>query len=357
MELLPPEERSRAVREGFTWDITFVYDRYWIAAGMLYSAGALARDYRPGAYPQMVTDLARLNEGDETAVLRYAEKWGALGFRYLVAGAPKETREQFASLMPGYPFLDLQASPFLDLKSVDQRIAGDELSPSELAGLAPGLSFVDRPNNPPILDADPLRWIWAHAQGVRLCLKLLDYVKSDNLEGLKRYLGTLLEPIPAERDPNHVRFCLSAHVGSSYGTINYCVTPLLYLGGFTPAPWNANPRLVAFELGTKIVNDNLYKNVGIALQLSDDVQGLVIGKRGVMLGHIYWHLARLAVGELGFAQCGECGHYFTQTDKRQHFCPPEPWAGARSESRCAKRARMRRLRANKRKESSSDGEA
>lgn len=57
-----------------------VHEGYEVRGGALCPVGAVSRSYDPLAYPQIVTQIARLNERDEGALVAFAQTWGLLGY-------------------------------------------------------------------------------------------------------------------------------------------------------------------------------------------------------------------------------------------------------------------------------------
>lgn len=170
---------------------------------------------------------------------------------------------------------------------------------------------------------DPLRWVWAHARGVAACLDLVEYLEGHDEDGLDRYLRTL-------RGPDGRYPTLMA--GRRHG-----IATVAYQGDERPAE-------IARWLVSDIVSSNLS---GLRLALIHRKDGFrVVQEFAALIDVVYWHLAGLAetAKSKGLARCADCGAMFVRTDRRQRFCPPPPDEAEKAESRCAKRARARRLR-------------
>jgi hypothetical protein len=174
---------------------------------------------------------------------------------------------------------------------------------------------------------DPLEWVWAHAKGVRMCQELLLYLQDNDSDGLDRYLRS-------KRGKNGYP---SITVGRRH------IFELVEFHG------TESPETIAHWLLGAIINPNL---AGVRLSLS--TEGLVrtpTQEFDALIDIVYWHLFGLAIQPAaghGFGRCELCGSIFARTDPRQRFCPPPDAANrGASESRCAKRARARRLRASK----------
>src|SRR4051812_22954047 len=70
--------------------------RYEIKNGWLRQQGPTTRVYEPAEHRQVVTDLAKLHDGDENAVRAFADHWGLLGQGVLIAkksGGSDQPRE------------------------------------------------------------------------------------------------------------------------------------------------------------------------------------------------------------------------------------------------------------------------
>lgn len=252
---------------------------YTVQDRVLVEAVEVAQRYAPATTPHVVTELAKLREGDEAQARAFAKRWGALGYVRL-----------------------LKRTPGL---SAHRR--------NELLSQARG---------------DPLPWVWAHARGVHTCLDLLGYLQDADIDGLERYLQTLRD----ERGHYPAltygwRFELRSHtrVGDS------------------------DAAAAARGLVAHVVTTNL-EGLSMALEPTSEGTFRVIQTFDALCDLVYWHLANsvasLARDRPGrLARCEECGAFFLRTDPRQRFCPAEGPHSA-GESRCAKRARARRLRSH-----------
>jgi hypothetical protein len=173
---------------------------------------------------------------------------------------------------------------------------------------------------------DPVPWLMAHARGVWACLELLNYLQGDDAEGLSACLSSL------RGDDDHSP---ALTVGKRH------TTDTIAHRGDEPA------TEIAWWLVASIITPNL---AGLKLAVTPTTTSVEATQEfDGLIDVIYWHLFSLvkrpgAEGKL-LARCAECGALFVRTDRRQRFCPP-PSApnGVASESRCASRARARRLR-------------
>jgi hypothetical protein len=294
---------------------------YEIRAGRLYEIGPVRHSLAPASSPQLVTDLSRLYEGDEAAVLDFARSWGLLGWWPLQVQAllhrPEElfTREQRARF-----------------SEADRRIG------------------------------EPLAWIWAHAHGVRFCLRILGYLRQHDGMGLADYLQSLAVPLHApdgsgltveyfddpDEEPVRETGAWPRITCAARGEI----TTRQFLTGIP-----ADALGWGLHIVTLLVNANLTGGSSEEV-VSELLAGRPVARRERVFGSLadvaYWHLAELMQGLDRLVACQECGTVFRQEDRRQRFCPPPRWQTADGEIRgspeslCAKRARMRRLRGRER---------
>jgi hypothetical protein len=298
------DEQQRAQDAGFPilgghWGVAADYR---IVNGALAADGPVTRRYLPAAHAQLPTELAKVDAGGDAALLGFARDWGSLGYARLVLADDTLTEDQ-----------------------QDQRTAS-------LGG------------------GDPVPWIRAHAHGIQVCLTLLGHLTTGSANA-ERDLGAYLDSMRTGADGD-LELVYGARHASRRATL---ASVFVSDGENLERAWSR-------EIISAMVNPNLR---ALHPQL-DNVHGapsFVLNYQFVGLTDIiYWHLAQFVLGQLGLARCQECGAFFPQSDKRQRFCPPPEWEstysrehGGRTESRCAKRARMRRLRA-KDKTTSQKGE-
>lgn len=303
------EERQKSIGEGFslTWDVSKDYEVVdgvlrpkddW-AAGYLYmNAIPFERRYMPGAYPQLVAEIAKLNVNDPDGLVSFAKNWGLLGFSWQVmeaSGAPIKDRVEY-------------------LKSLGAEIG------------------------------DPLPWIDAHIHGVNVCLKLLEYLKHENYEGIKAYILSFRSNdswVEEGHEP-------SANVSIQYGkhhAIGFSRFEVPNREASHP-PYSEPEQyyMHAKNIIEGIINDNLKGGISPALQHDWQTGFIEVFEFTSLMDVIYWHLKRLAVSEMGLEKCRECGQYFVQTHGRQQFCPPDGWERNKAESRCARRYRARKAK-------------
>ena len=304
------EEMGKSLAEGFvsTWDVAAEYE---VADGVLRRTdwrGGFEnplpwdRQYRPGAYPQLVAEFARLNVNEPAQLISFAKTWGALGFLEQILSLPV--------VLPGETEKQIEY-----LKAVG---------------------------------GDPLSWIAAHVQGVNVCLRLIDCLLRRDYREIESYLKAFrptLSFVEAGLEPSTD---ISILYGRRYQTVSSWFS--------APDPESYNPPyseqeqsfMLAKNVIEGIVNDNLRGGIAPALKHGWETGFGELFEFVSLMDVIYWHLMRIATSKVGLAKCQECGQYFIQTHGRQRFCPPEDWEGEQAESRCARRYRARKARKKKR---------
>lgn len=223
-----------------------------------------ARIYAPAAFPRLATDFARMENGDESAVLGFAQRWGHLGYEKLLR----------------------------------------------------------RPVSQPFVCEEPLSWIWAHANGVRVCMELLSRLEGQDQQQLAAFVKTLSAPAirlgGAKVSP-----------AVAYGC-RQDVTTTSVIG-------SGSPERAAQKIVELIINENL-SGLSPELKWQEAEGGFSEGTRfSALIEVIYWHLSRHALQMIGLSRCKGCEHFFPKTHGRQLFCPPE---NRETESRCGRRYRM-----------------
>lgn len=127
-----------------TNDLTWpVHEDYRVADGVLQPVGDETRTYDPLAHQEVISEYAKLNEGDEAAVVQFARTWGLLGWKELT--------------------IEAMVSP---------------------------------------VNGDRLPWLWGHARNVRLVLRLYHYLQKSDTKGLSQFLDSHRAPSlnPDEED-------------------------------------------------------------------------------------------------------------------------------------------------------------
>jgi hypothetical protein len=293
-----------------------VFAAYEVDSGFVRPRGAPVRWYFPMTAAAAVGELARVGPGNERDALRFVRRWGLLGWYGIKHG--------------------------------------------EGGGADSG--------------GDPLPWIWAHANGVRVALELCRLLRRDDEARMECYFDSLtvtdgqagaavrLGGILHQASP-HVELSPAAKAeivslgalafgapagGEDYGFVfgNRDGVVVLRTDGNPEEPFSS----VARRLVANIVNPHL-GGVFPALahvypefeHRSEGVLGLKLHYRFDSLVSVCYRLIAEIALNGRVVECRECGSPFVQKDRRQQFCPP-PWG---RESRCANRYHKRIQRAKK----------
>ena len=220
--------------------------------------------------------------------------------------------------------------------------------------------------------SDPLPWIWAHANNVRIAMDLAQFVRQQDGTAIDRYLAGLRMSKPSIAAALKVDRVLRAGPGSpkeSAEMMHFAQLAFADPGnkdttreGFVSANRTAvNVRLsvrppgqsafaIAHELIARIVNPNLR---GLFGQIETEVDPRT-GRDGLrlvthadsLMTCLYRHLADLALGG-PVLECRECGTLFVRRHARQVFCSSPPWKRGGA-SRCAERWKKREQRKRRR---------
>jgi len=293
-----------------------VFAAYEVDSGFVRPRGESVRWYFPMTAAAAVGELARVRPGNERDTLRFIRRWGLLGWHGIKHG--------------------------------------------EGGGADSG--------------CDPLPWIWAHVNGVRVALDLCRLLRRDDDDAIAGYIDALtltdgqaeaamrLGGILRQASP-HIDLSPAAEAeivrlgaqafsasagGEDYGVI------IGERDGVVVLRRNVNPgepfSSVARRLVANIVNPHL-GGVFPALAYvypeldhrSEGVLGLELHYRFDSLVSVCYRLIAEIALNGRVVECRECGAPFVQKDRRQQFCPP-PWG---RESRCANRYHKRIQRAKK----------
>jgi hypothetical protein len=238
--------------------------------------------YYPIAHPELVSALANLTNGDEQLVLDFANEWGHLG-----------------SAEPGSP---------------------------------------DWPSG-----ADPLPWIWAHAETIRRVLQLINLIANGSGSKLEDYLDSIAMPYrPVIENSRYTRYEI---VPDRYleGLVEYLDTQVLDIWEPTPkSPLpQKSPQEVGREIVTEVINHHL-AGVGTGLSyLYGNGDGFERNwSFSNLLTAVYWHISNAATGTTQYRQCVGCGRFFDLKHGLRRYCPPD-YGG---ESLCSLKARQTKWR-------------
>ena len=293
----PRYETSR--RAGFRggW---FVQGIYEIDAGVLRGVPkAGMRQYYPITHREIGSALAKIEEGNEKALLKFAHTYGNLGFTLIAEQGWLATTGEHEPVPPD----EKQHSP-------ERKPAGD-----------------------------PLPWIWAHARTIRFCLRMLELIQNEDDDGLKDYLKTyqwqgrdyrkegLTPLIP-------VAFRDKVFEGHGFGSLG-----------------KQKVRVYARWVLRFIINENI-SEIRRVLEPEGDRDRSYFEYRA-LIEVVYWHLAdALDDGTVKRCEAEGCGSIFVRTDERQRFCPPMNLDDPKAESTCAVRQRARDRRKETKKKAS-----
>ena len=277
----------------------------WIEDGRLIVVPAVARLYDPFDRKELPGEIAKLKPGDPDGLREFVLRYGTFGYAPVVN-------------------------------------AVEEYKPD------PELLF-DL--------SEPLDWIWAHANGIRLVMEGIRILHERDEGKAVKYLACLLHP-----DLDLAESTLENEV---YGAVPQGEDMAVYEApiGLREATlaqrWilrapQVRPLATVGEIVGGILTANLALN---RREVYYDAETGSIRSTFVydaMIQAVYQQLLETAEGGR-VEECDECHALFIQTDGRQHFCPPR---FKEKESRCALRYRQREWRKRRRQEGGSkDGQA
>jgi hypothetical protein len=288
------EEVAPNIQRGFA-QFWRVYEDYKIIDGRLCQQGEETYSYAPMVHEELPSQLAKLTRGDEAGVLAFARVYGSLGYKEFV---PFVTR----------------------------------------------LAYV----------GDPLSWIWAHAETIRLCLLLSKSLQDEDLSTLNRILSgqqvtardveELCEPAQAAAIQDELRWAKSTR-------------PAVLIAERDTVRldrWNLRNEVTDADKERDLFGVRDFRNRMINANIKGMVREVHTGWRTkdrsywrftALIETAYWHLANTIDGGK-LIRCEECQGLFIQRDKRQRFCPPlftHP-SSTRRHSRCGTHKRVKALR-------------
>jgi hypothetical protein len=222
------------------------------------------RRYLPMAWPEIPRELAKVASGRESDVLDFVRRYGVLGY----ARAWRLEELVGAWLLEG----------------------GHE-------------------EGDPTLHGDPVSWVVAHAQTVRLVLELMGHL--DDATALRAFLDTL--KVTQVGHPEHYVYRV-ARRGDLYAMEMRSVSR------------GKHPLEVARHMIETILNRNLtgVSRVLIVEHQDNGHQGFAsLFEPRNLLDCAYWHLADAAIG--GWVRrCANprCGAFFVAKSEKVKYCPP-----------------------------------
>lgn len=269
-----------------------------VVGGKKYRNALLDPTYMPMARPELPAEFAKVAGGGEEAVLRFVRWYGLLGY-------PDALTELEASLLMLVKDNKATADPIIALdKKYDPRLEGD-----------------------------PVAWILAHAETVKLAGELAAALPRPG--AVQALLERRLVQQPSWQEISYARATRGWTRPHQAGIV-FPGHPIGPKGGWEPA---------ALRIVADILNANL-GGVRRAVSLEEKPLRVVsLFQPRNLLDCIYWLLADAVTGEQ-LRQCPECGHFFVATTDRMKYCPPA--RGADGPSRCMHRAKVRRWRKGQR---------
>lgn len=294
------------------------------------------RDSYPAVDEDLPVELAKIEEGDEQALLAFVRTHGMLGV---------------VNLLPTFPFSlqtkklvtekDMLAQPLPGMKLPDQqryarRFIREEKK--EVSKYCNWLGLTDEKMRRAWLSSgggDPLPWIWAHIRTLKICLELSDFISLRCEEGVEEYLRQFQSP------------------GRPCPTLNVAL-----LHKIVSQSWEKpDDKREEAEQWTNLdfakyirrylINENI-DGVRQAIEPVGRSEDSFFQYRA-LIEMAYWHLHnRVMDGKL--RRCKECRKFFVRRDKREKFCP-EPKTHGQSICGINFRARlwMRKKRQEERK--------
>jgi hypothetical protein len=258
--------------------VLMVCNSYLIADGkVVIGKSKRKKYYSPYEHPELPTLLANISTGDENETLEFVNQWGLLGYSELFTSkASPSQRAEFDSAYGKW--------------------------------------------------GDPLEWIWAHSQNIRMLLKLIDLLNNQDSNGINGYLEKLLTEL------------------NDY-TLTYA-TPATttHTMGFGMAL--STPIQLASAIVSRVINDNYTNFVSSRLITYDQATGGFAESHTAqaLLPVIYSHLKAAAIKKIGYYQCEfrHCNRWSTIGNERRgpknRYCPPD----TTGESLCSRRERYHR---------------
>ncbi len=278
------------------------------------SVGA-KRTYFPILYRGLPFEIAKLDKGNERAVLAFVSIWGMLG------------KERV--------YMHDQGQSFLPWSHPDSEVLRNT-----------GKAAIEsaRPKDVEAEEYESLDWIWGHAHGINWILSVYEDLRKGN----KEEVTDAVERLPrAESSAYRLLECSIAWDGP----ISYEIA--------VPIDMAAVEKMIRI-----IINHNLRGVTRLVTgHRKPDGRRAMYWDFRALVQYAYWHVANLFDGapededrantsaKPVVASCEECSAMFLRVDKRQRFCAALP---GRKQSRCQARSSKRRTRA--RAEGSQGGE-
>ena len=273
-------------------DATGVREGYDITAGMVLPTGGIKHTYALRTCRELPTEIGKLKAGDEKAVLRFARKYGHLGY------------EPFADAAEPLAWIWAHAYIIRVCLTLTWLLEhGSEEELEDYVGCVKwGLTWEPMPDSETIIGKHIMTY---H-----------DDILAYNRHQFSIYLSMLSEENPFEVWHAPQKVMLDANPPHS-------------------------PRNLARRMRSALINKFMGR---IERQLWDSEEygpcSFYTLERPISWA--YWHLADMVEDRHATIRCcASCHQWFVPTDHRQRFCPPGP---GQVGSRCAARERMRAKR-------------
>lgn len=287
----PTEEEWRDAERRRSNQVQSVFGEYQVIDGRILAASEdEVRWYFPLAARSIARDLARVSVGSEEEALGFTARWGLLGFTRLASRMQPE--------------------------------------------------------------GDPIAWTWAHARNFQIAMRLrslrgddealADYLSSIRAVRNASYLVLKANELLADGDLSALQRATPAlfESGPPQKLFRYVFAKSDKIGGIG-LPGRYTPSQVASALLRSIINPHVR---GVYEQIETSGQTTTWGRSfDAVINAAYRRLAEIVIAEQS-RECQFCDALFTPTDRRQRFCPREPWREPPGESTCALNYRTRKLR-------------
>jgi hypothetical protein len=287
------------------------------------------RDYYPAVHKNIPIELANIQEGNETALLAFTQKYGLLGFTNLLPFS-------LVSLYGNKLFTEqelLSSQGFHnDLPEKDRlRIARDVVRGERqgLANLSRQCGLPDKKIWKTWVESgdhgDPLPWVWAHIRTLTFCRDLGDLIENESKEKLISFLRQYQwEDSRGSRELYPILEVAIQHKVEPYGRSK-------------PKDWTV------FEFAKHLRRDLITRNIyGLhpTLEPEGNRERIYYEFRS-LIEMAYWHLSNLVQdGNLKRCKREGCGGFFVQSHGGMNYCP-EPKT-PKGESNCAVLDRSKR---------------
>ncbi len=271
------------------------------------------RDSYPATDESIPVQLAKVEEGDEQALLKFVRNNGMLGAVNLLPTFPSSLLAKRLLTEKDMLTHPLPGVTLPDQKRYARRFIREERK--NVAKYCDGLGLTDEKMQRAWLSnggGDPLPWIWAHVRTLNFCLNLTDLIRLRWEEGVEEYLRQF------QMISNHIS------PASLCPTLNVAL-----LHRIVSQSWEKqNDKREEAEQWTNIdfakyirrylINENI-SGIRLALEPVGRSEDSFFEYQA-LIEMAYWHLHNIVI-EGKLRRCKECRNFFVQRDKREKFCP------------------------------------